>query len=272
MVTYDNEIYLNTRKESLNNTLNVFDISPVEVHSVATHSKPALGKKKLKQVEDVITKKLVSVLKVDQTELKEEYVQNNIAAETQSKANDLDYLVDCMKDKIKISNRRTRLQILTLVPNSWSLRKAAEVFSVSKSTIQKSWLLRDEEGIAEYPDLLKRQKLTEEIINKIKSFYCDDEFSRQLLGKNDSVSIGRNNHCAKRLLLCNLKELYATYRCTYPENKIGFSKFASLRPKWCTLVEPKGSHSVCVRAIHQNLKLMLSATGLEKSYHTLIER
>ena len=83
MVTYDNEIYLNTRKESLNNTLNVFDISPVEVHSVATHSKPALGKKKLKQVEDVITKKLVSVLKVDQTELKEEYVQNNIPAETQ---------------------------------------------------------------------------------------------------------------------------------------------------------------------------------------------
>ena len=128
----------------------------------------------------------MSVLKVDQTELKEEYVQNNIAAETQSNANDLDYLVDCMKDKLKIPNRRKRLQILTLVPNSWSLRKAAEVFSVSKSTIQKSWLLRDEEGIAEYPDLLKRQKLTEEIINKIKSFYCDDEFSRQLLGKNDS--------------------------------------------------------------------------------------
>ena len=115
-------------------------------------------------------KKLVSVLKVDQTELKEEFVQSNIPAGTQSKENDLDYLVDCMTDKLKISNRRKRLQILTLVPNSWSLRKAAEVFSVSKSTIQKAWLLWDEKGIAEYPDLLKQQKLTEETINKIKIF------------------------------------------------------------------------------------------------------
>ena len=64
-ITYDKEIYLNTTKESLNNTLNEPDISPVKVHSVATHSKPALGKRKPKQVEDVITKKLVSVLKVD---------------------------------------------------------------------------------------------------------------------------------------------------------------------------------------------------------------
>ena len=131
---------------------------------------------------------------------------------------------------------------MTLVPNSWSLRKAAEVFSVSRSTIQKALLPEDEKGIAEYPDLLKRQKLTEENINKIKSFYCDDEFSRQLPGKKDSVCIGRNNHVAKRSLLCNLKELYATYRCTYPEDNIGFSKFASLRLKWCILVGPKGSH------------------------------
>ena len=98
MITHDKKIYLNTTKESLNNTLNELDISPVKVHLVATHFKPALGKRKLKQVEDVITKKLVSVLKVDQTELKEEYVQNNIPVGTQSKANDLDYLVACMKD------------------------------------------------------------------------------------------------------------------------------------------------------------------------------
>ena len=89
----------------------------------------------------LLQKKLVSVLKVDQTELKEEFVQSNIPVGTQSKENDLDYLVDCMTDKLKISNRRKKLQILTLVPNSWFLRKAAEVFSVSKSTIQKARLL-----------------------------------------------------------------------------------------------------------------------------------
>ena len=42
----------------------------------------------------------MSVLKVDQTKLKEGYVQSNISTETQSKANVLDYLVDCMKEKL----------------------------------------------------------------------------------------------------------------------------------------------------------------------------
>ena len=112
---------------------------------------------------------------------------------------------------------------------------------------------------------MKQQQLTKETINKIKSFYW------QLPGKKDSVSIGGNNHCVNKLLLCNLKELYATYRSIHPEDKIGFLKFAILRPKWCILVGPKGSHPVCVCAIHQNLKLMCSAVGLEKSYHTLIE-
>ena len=42
-------VYLNTTKESLNNTLNELDISPVKVHSVATHSKSALGQRTLKQ-------------------------------------------------------------------------------------------------------------------------------------------------------------------------------------------------------------------------------
>ena len=54
-------------------------------------------------------------------------------------------------------------------------------------------------------------------------------------------------------------------------NRVGFSKFCSLRPKWCVLAGPKGTHSVCVCTIHQNVKLMLSAIGLEKSYNEIIE-
>ena len=113
-----------------------------------------------------------------------------------------------------------------------------------------------------YPDLTKRQKLSQEIIYTVKTFYCDDQFSRQLPGKKDSVSVQ---------LLCNPKELYAAYKLKYPENKNGFSKFASLCPKWRILVGPKGTHSVYVCTIHQNVKLMLSPTDLEKSHHDLIE-
>lgn len=47
MITYDKEINLNTTKEFLNNALNELDISTVKKHSVATHSKPTLGKRKI---------------------------------------------------------------------------------------------------------------------------------------------------------------------------------------------------------------------------------
>ena len=45
---------------------------------------------------------------------------------------------------------------------------------------------------------------------------------------------------------------------------MGFPKFASLRPKWCITVGPKGAHSVCVWTAHQNLKLLLSSVNLAK--------
>ena len=39
--------------------------------------------------------------------------------------------------------------------------------------------------------------------------------------------------------------------------KIGFSKFAELRPRYCVLAGASGTHSVCICTIHQNVKLMI---------------
>ena len=101
----------------MNNALCELDLSPLKVHSVDPHSKTSLGKRKLKQVEGTFTKKLASVLKVNETEF-DTVVRTNIEAETQMKADDLDYLVRYMKEKLKVASRRKQLQILTLVPNS----------------------------------------------------------------------------------------------------------------------------------------------------------
>ena len=43
------------------------------------------------------------------------------------KANDLDNLVELMKEKLKVSNKGEKIQILTLTPESWSLRKVFKV-------------------------------------------------------------------------------------------------------------------------------------------------
>ena len=109
------------------------------------------------------------------------------------------------------------------------------------------------------------------MINNITSFYCDDEYSRQLPRKKDYVSIGKNQHMSKRLLLCNLKELYSCFKLNYQDEKVSFSKFASLRPKWCIIAGPKNTHSVCVCSYHQNVKLLLSSIGIEHLYYEIID-
>eukprot|EP00112_Aurelia_sp_Birch-Aquarium-sp1_P009177 Seg2032.1 transcript_id=Seg2032.1/GoldUCD/mRNA.D3Y31 product="hypothetical protein" protein_id=Seg2032.1/GoldUCD/D3Y31 len=138
-----------------------------------------------------------------------------------------------MKEKLKTSNRRRKIQILTLTPNSWSLRKAADVFKVSKSTIQKARNLKAEKGILEMPKSVKGWTLQQATVDSVIAFYNDDEFTRQLPGKRDCVSIGKKQYMSKRRILCDLKELYAAFKEKNPEAemKIRFSKFASLRPK-----------------------------------------
>ena len=46
---------------------------------------------------------------------------------------------------------------------------------------------------------------------------------------------GEKEHWQKRLVLCNLKEAYHQFKTEHPDVKVGFSKFAELRPKECVL-------------------------------------
>ena len=74
----------------------------------------------------------------------------------------------------------------------------------------------------------------------------------------------------KRLILCNLKELYEAFKSAYPQLKVGFSKFCSLRPKWCILAGATGTHSVCVCSIHQNTILMVNALDVKVTHNDLM--
>ena len=90
-------------------------------------------------------------------------------------------------------------------------------------------------------------------------------------GKKDYVSVGKKVHVQKRLILCNLKELYAAFKEVHSDVVIGFSKFCSLRPKWCVTVDGSGSHSVCVCVTHQNVLLMLEAVATNKTNKDMID-
>ena len=57
----------------------------------------------------------------------------------------------------------------------------------------------------------------------------------------------------KRLILSTLKKTYHVFKKDLPNNKVGFLKFVSLRPKHVVLHGSSGTHSVCVCTIHQNV-------------------
>lgn len=75
----------------------------------------------------------------------------------------------------------------------------------------------------------------------------------------------------KRLLLSNLKEIHQHFTTENPGVKVGFSTFATLRPKWCVPVGASGTRNVCVCTYHQNVKLMLSCIDKSLDYKELLK-
>ena len=171
-----------------------------------------------------------------------------------------------MKERLLDVPKREIVQILTLAPASWSRNKIAETFQVSEYMVRKARTLAKEEGICSLPDPGAGKKLPSKTIKCVQDFYEDDEFSRIMPGAKDFVSIGKNEHVQKRLILCNLKELYTAFKENHSDLKIGFSKFCCLRPKWCVLAGSTGTHSVCVCTIHQNVQLLLNALNMKSDF------
>ena len=137
---------------------------------------------------------------------------------------------------------------------------------------RKSKKLVEEKGILSLPDPVRGPSLLQETVDIVSAFYESDDISRVMPGKKDFVSVkkeGKRQHIQKRLVLSNLREVYHEFKERFPDQKIGFSKFADLRPKHCILAGASGTHSVCVCTIHQNVKLMMMEIQLPElpTYH-----
>ena len=110
-----------------------------------------------------------------------------------------------IKIKLQTTNRRQKTQILTLTPKSYTLRQAAKEFNVSKATIRKARTLQEQKGIIEMPDQITGKKLEEHVKLLVKEFCNSDEYSQQLPGAKDYISIGEKLHIFLR------DSFYVTY-------------------------------------------------------------
>ena len=174
-------------RDVMNSTLNELELTPFKVHAVPGHMKVAHGKWKLAQAKNEVSKRLATILNVQQSE--EESTDNSIEVDSEQdinqKANVLGELVELMIEKLKVLNKREKIQILTLTPEPWSLWKTAKEFKVYKATARKATILREEKGILAVPQPVTGKRLNEKTVNSILEFYQNDEYLWHLPGKKD---------------------------------------------------------------------------------------
>ncbi|XP_046689161.1 uncharacterized protein LOC124375086, partial [Homalodisca vitripennis] len=182
----------------------------------------------------------------------------------------MDLLVENIKSEVNKLSSKKKIQLLTIPASlNWSRTKIKDAFEVSDYSARQAQKLYKEKGLLAEPEPRRGKKLSPEVVELVTNFYQSDEQSRVLPGMKDVVSLGKKKYEKKRLILSNLNEIFANFKREHPDIKIGFSKFCTLRPKWCVLAGASGTHSVCVCTIHQNVLLLIHAAQLEESHKDL---
>lgn len=174
-------------------------------------------------------------------------------------------MIQQLKDKFETtSNRDEKIKMLSILPKSWSADKVASEFKVPIYMAKKTKNLVESNGIlCGVKKKIGSRTLSDETVKTVQDFYRSDEISRLCPGLRDFVTVtdeGEKKHIQRRLVLMNLKEAYVKFKEQFEQIKIGFSKFAELRPPECVLaLEKYGTHNSCVCQYHQNFKLLFSS-------------
>ena len=93
---------------------------------------------------------------------------------TKNKAKELDRLHAAMKKKLVTASNTEKLQILTLVPDSWSQKYCSEYFGVSEYLIWSARELKLRKGILAQPSQKEGKAM-------VYAFYEDNEYSKNVM-------------------------------------------------------------------------------------------
>ena len=114
-----------------------------------------------------------------------------------------------LKEKFQLTtNRNEQLQVLTVLPKSWSIKKIQQEFGVSTYMARKSKKLVEEKGILSLPDTVCGHSLLQETVDFVHDFYESDDISHVMPGKKAGI----RHHLQKRLVLSNLREEYCEFK------------------------------------------------------------
>ena len=113
---------------------------------------------------------------------------------TDSEAHGGDECTDCeilmqkLKEKFVTSCIRDKLQILTLVPTSWSAEETRNFFNTNEYMVKKSRKLLKEDWILSKGKNKVGNRLGKDVETHVQAFYYDDDISRISANKKDCLS------------------------------------------------------------------------------------
>ena len=123
-------------------------ISPLKVHSQPLSGRVNLGKRKLNTAISTVQEKVVTPGEINlDTSTTEDVDLLRIKAENFGR------LMQLIKEKLStIKTSREIIQVLTLAPQTWSIKKVANFVNVTEYSARKAGSLVQEKGILALPD------------------------------------------------------------------------------------------------------------------------
>ena len=99
-------------------------------------------------------------------------------------------MIKQLKDKFHSStNRSTKIQILTLLPMSWTIKRIEIEFGTTNYMARKAKKLVKEKGIMSTPNPKPGHSIEQSKIDTVIGFYESDNCSRMMPGMKDFVSV-----------------------------------------------------------------------------------
>ena len=200
----EEDVYDECNRDKVHSSLSSLDCSPLK--QVRSDRVQSYGKRKIIEASQTIASSIAVALDVP-------LLEKGRHCCCEDNCENCKALIENLKCKVDgVSDRREKLQLLTLIPDSWSHDYAANFFNITKYSVRQARELKKNCGILSMPAQEKRAGLSDELRRKIIAFFEDDEISRLCPGKKDFVRVKNSNgekvKVQKRLLLGNLKEIF----------------------------------------------------------------
>ena len=124
-------------------------------------------------------------------------------------------MIQQLKEKFWETKRSEQLQVLTVLPKSWLVKKVQQEFDVSEYLARQSKKLVEESGILSLPGPSRGPSLPPETVFIVSSFYESDDISCVIPGKKHFILVkkeGKREHIQKPLVLSDLRGVYREFK------------------------------------------------------------